>query len=140
MSNILEMDPTYHQRYILHTDGLSAEGAKADVKKCFLFFSFIFVKIFSNFSRCYIPIFNGLVVKTYSYLYQLRKMLKWTSSTPPFLQQKCCMLNDHWSVTPVLKSLCLLLRKSIAVKISPRRPHTLSRLVPLARCNLLSQV
>ena len=26
-------DSEYHQRYILHTDGLSAEGAKADVKK-----------------------------------------------------------------------------------------------------------
>ena len=34
------------------------------------------------------------------------------------------VVNDHWSATPILKSLCLLLRKSIAVKISPRQPHS----------------
>ena len=33
LSNILEMHHTYHWRYILHTQGLSAKGAKADVKK-----------------------------------------------------------------------------------------------------------
>ena len=33
MSQVCMEDSEYHQRYILHTDGLSAEGAKADVKK-----------------------------------------------------------------------------------------------------------
>ena len=33
LSKILEMYPTYYQRYILHTHGLSAEGAKAIVKQ-----------------------------------------------------------------------------------------------------------
>ena len=68
LSKILEMYPTYHQSYILHTHGLSTEGNKDDVKKCKRLtilpiskysysFSFIFVQIFSNWSRCYIPIF-----------------------------------------------------------------------------------
>ena len=33
LSKILEMYPTYHQRYIIHTHGLSGEGAKAIVKQ-----------------------------------------------------------------------------------------------------------
>ena len=52
-------------------NGLSKNNANAwrsspfqNIVSCFiyLFFSFLFIQIFPNWSRCYIPIFDGLVL------------------------------------------------------------------------------